>query len=74
MITPELAREEFESGIRRFEKLLLDRTDSLLIVLKGHLLIEEQLQKIIEAAVRNPKLIRDARLTFSQRLKLMIPA
>jgi hypothetical protein len=70
MLTKEIATEEFEAGRLRFSRLLSASSDTLIIVLKGHLLIEEQLQAIIEAAVTSPRIVREARLTFSQRLKL----
>jgi len=44
--------------------------DLTLIVLKGHLLVEEQLQEIIEDALSGTSMLKDARLTFYQKLKL----
>lgn len=62
---------DLENGIRRFNLLVPAVGDILVIILKGHLLIEEQLESIITAAVKNPQKIREARLTFAQRLKLV---
>lgn len=41
-----------------------------LIVLTGHLLIEEELNKCLAAKLREPTALFDARLNFSQRLAL----
>ena len=39
-----------------------------MILLKGHLLIEEQLQALVEALVKDSRPLGDARLTFHQWL------
>jgi hypothetical protein len=44
----------------------LPEKDLSLIVLKGHLLIEELLYVIVKGAVKYPDLVEDARLSFSQ--------
>lgn len=44
--------------------------DRQVILLKGHLLIEEQLQAFIESKLRHPEAISDARFAFHQRLAL----
>ena len=44
--------------------------DVQMIVLKAHLLIEEQLQAFIDRSVRDPSLLKRARFTFAQRLIL----
>jgi hypothetical protein len=69
VLTREQALTEFDEGLKRFDRLIPPTSDTLVIVLKGHLLIEEQLQSLIEAAVRNPEVTREARLSFYQRLK-----
>jgi hypothetical protein len=45
--------------------------DLTLIVLKGHLLIEEQLEYFMDQAARAPEQLRDARLTYAQKLQLV---
>jgi hypothetical protein len=58
--------EQFE----RVRRLLPPLVNLELLVLKGHLLMEEQLELILEAHSRVPKLIKDARLSFIQKLHL----
>ncbi|MGH8749254.1 MAG: hypothetical protein ACREU5_09115 [Burkholderiales bacterium] len=70
MLTREQALADYEAGLKRFDRLIPPTSDTLTVVLKSHLLIEEQMQSIIEAAVHTPELVRTARLTFYQRLKL----
>jgi hypothetical protein len=51
------------------EKLgLQPGVDLGMVLLKGHLLIEKQLQSFIDSIVVNPKHLLEARLTFYQRL------
>jgi len=53
------------------EKLgLQPGADLGMVLLKGHLLIEEQLQSFIDSIVANPKHLIEARLTFYQRLAI----
>jgi hypothetical protein len=59
-----------EAGARRFIDLVRDDADFLVIVLKSHLLIEEQLHAILRAGVRKPELLADARLQFSTTMHL----
>ena len=42
-----------ESPLNRYLRILGGTTDLTLLVLRGHLLIEEQLQALIERAVRS---------------------
>ena len=42
--------------------------DPTVVILRGHLLMEELLDAIIHASLKNPVAIRDARLTFFQKL------
>src|SRR5690606_7846444 len=67
---PEEFKAEFAAGEARFDKLLPSDADELTIVLKGHLLIEEQLRAITRALVANPEYFDNARLTFSNALHL----
>jgi hypothetical protein len=50
----------------RFLKLLPHGRDRELVILKAHLLVEEQLRQLIAERVRNREPLLKARLTFSQ--------
>jgi hypothetical protein len=54
----------------RFKSLMPRTQDLCLIVLKGHLLMEEQLQGIIDDSLKSPQLLKDARLECLQKIKL----
>lgn len=54
----------------RISRLLPRGHDPTLVLLKGHLLIEEQLIAYIATYCRKPKLLEDVRLTFAQKLRL----
>jgi len=54
----------------RVRRLLPRGHDSTPVLLKGHLLIEEQLFAFIAAHCRHPKLLEEVRLTFAQKLRL----
>ncbi|WP_394237104.1 hypothetical protein [Pseudomonas anguilliseptica] len=54
----------------RFMKVLPKNGDIELTLLKCHLLSEEVLTKLISKAFKNPKHLSDARLSFSQKIKL----
>lgn len=62
---------ELEKHSERIVKLL-PKGDMLLTILKGHLLIEESLQGIIDAHMRNPSALKkkDVRLGFKNKLRL----
>ena len=55
-----------EHAEERFKRLIPRSQDCTVILLKGHLLVEEQLQTFVEALVVDPRSLRDARLTFHQ--------
>lgn len=55
---------------RRFRRLMPRSHDLTLIILKGHLLIEEQLLAIIVASMPSSSALGDARFTFHQVLCL----
>ncbi len=59
-----------ESPLNRYLRILGGTTDLTLLVLRGHLLIEEQLQALIERAVRDAAPLDEARLTFAQKSRL----
>lgn len=63
--------KELEEKRERFFRLLPDVDDATLIVLKGHLLIEEQLNDILYDTCLLPKYIDDARLSFYQKIMLI---
>lgn len=50
----------------RFLKLLPHGRDRELVILKGHLLVEEQLRHLIAERVRNREVLPKARLSFAQ--------
>ena len=55
-------------AFRRFLKLLPHGEDLTLVILKGHLLIEEQVRKIIDERVRKPDALKDAKLECHQAI------
>ena len=54
----------------RIKRLLPRSHDPTLVLLKGHLLVEEQLFACIAAHCRDATKLEDARLTFAQKLRL----
>ncbi len=54
----------------RFRRLLPRSRDPVLVVLKAHLLAEERLDWILNQFVRSSAPLKNARLTFYQKLKL----
>lgn len=61
--------DEQVADFKRFVELL-PREDITLIILKGHLLIEEQLWKVISSRLRKPGALRDSRITSYQAICL----
>jgi hypothetical protein len=59
-----------ESTEDRVKRLIPKVQDCTLILLKGHLLIEEQLQGLVEVMVKDAKPLGDARFSFHQWLCL----
>ena len=55
----------------RFERLLLSLQDTELILLKGHLLLEEQMTTLIESYLKKPKGLEKIRLSFAQKAYLL---
>src|SRR6476646_6881578 len=53
-------------AFHRFLKLLPHGTDRALVVLKAHLLIEEQVRLIVSERLKNPRALRDAQLDCHQ--------
>ena len=54
----------------RIKRLLPRSHDPTLVLLKGHLLVEEQLFAYIVAHCQDATKLEDARLTFAQKLRL----
>ena len=44
--------------------------DPTLIILRGHLLVEELLNEVLKSWLKDPSVLPDTRLTFHQKLKL----
>ncbi|MGX9934810.1 hypothetical protein ACVFVO_05455 [Advenella kashmirensis] len=61
---------EFKQNEERFDRLIPRTADELTVILKGHLLIEEQLRAITRSSVSNPEYFDDAKLTFYSALRL----
>ena len=57
--------------IRRIKGQLPRSRDPILVVLKGHLLLEEALEQLISASCDVPSELEKARLTFAQKLSLV---
>ena len=55
-------------AFKRFLKLLPHGQDMTLVILKGHLLIEEQVRQIISERVKDPRSLEDARLECGQAI------
>ena len=56
--------------LERFHELLPVGDDFTLLILKGHLLIEEQIQLLLERRLPKAYALKDARLTFYQKICL----
>jgi hypothetical protein len=57
-----------QSNINRFTMNMTKIEDEHLYILRGHLLIEEQLRELINLKIRKPDALIEARLTFNQIL------
>ncbi|EJY4342186.1 hypothetical protein OGE23_003711 [Vibrio cholerae] len=60
---------QFEA-FERFISLLPHGKERELVILKGHLLIEEQVRLVIDSKLPNPKMLKEARLTCDQAICL----
>jgi hypothetical protein len=60
-----------EEPYERYRRLMPKTQDLTLIVLKGHLLIEEQFDFFLEELSHQPELLEQTRLTFMQKFRLM---
>jgi hypothetical protein len=62
-----------EQSKKYFEKLkahLPMAKDPTTVILRGHLLVEELLDEIISVNLKEPTAVKDARLTFYQKMRL----
>jgi len=55
----------------RYKKFMPRSKDVTLIILKGHLLIEENVSYFLDQCFMTPEIVRDARLTFYQKIKIL---
>lgn len=61
---------ELQRSIERFQEQMRYVDDLAMVVLKGHLLIEEALTRIIEQFLFHPKHLADCKLSFFQKVQL----
>ena len=69
-IEPEKVKERQRADEDRFNRLLPLVQDPLVIILKGHLLIEEQLFLMLRGGLADPSSVTSLRLSFLQKLGL----
>ena len=67
-MTDEQVTKRQTDAFRRFLKLLPHGQDLTLVILKGHLLIEEQVRQIIDERVKRSDALGDARLGTHQAI------
>ena len=60
--------ESVMQHIKRFYERMPDVDDIIISILKGHLLVEEQLFELIAVEAEKPQALKDSRLTFHQTL------
>lgn len=58
-------------SLERFLRHMPKSDDLTLVVLKGHLLVEEEINETLVSRLREPKVLFAARLSFSQRLAVL---
>lgn len=58
-------------SLERFLRYMPRSDDLTLVTLKGHLLVEEEINAILSMKLREPKALFSARLSFSQRLAVL---
>lgn len=58
-------------GMERFLKHLPNSDDLVLIILKGHLLFEAEINDSLELALADPGELKGARLSFAQRVAVL---
>ena len=60
--------ENVTQHIKRFYEHMPHPDDIIISILKGHLLVEEQLFELISVEAEKPQALKDSRLTFHQTL------
>jgi hypothetical protein len=68
---PNLIEVERPFFVERAEEMLREIKDPVLLILKGHLLIEEALHECLCAVSHDPKFLEKANLRFTQKLYLV---
>jgi hypothetical protein len=61
---------DFLEPFLRYLKMMPQQDDLSLIVLKGHLLIEERLERVLQAAFPNPEHLDAMKLQFARKVQL----
>ncbi len=64
--------EEYDKEFYKLKDIIPKSNDVTLVALKGHLVIERMLHRILISHVQNPKYIEKARLTFAQLLSVVM--
>lgn len=60
------------NAIEKFEKILMPIEDIELILLKGHLLMEEAITDLLRCHMEYPSQFKDLRLSFEQKTRLLL--
>ncbi|MFC2003556.1 hypothetical protein ACFLV4_06425 [Chloroflexota bacterium] len=58
-------------GLKRFQKHMLRSKDITLLILKGHLLVEQEMNDILDDNLTESKAVLEARISFSHRLAII---
>jgi len=61
---------DFLNPLQRYLEMMPTQDDVSLIVLKGHLLVEERLERVLRTGTPNPEYLKEAKLTFYQKVWL----
>jgi hypothetical protein len=67
----EVLRVLQSQAVERMASLMPSQDDLTLVVIRGHLLVEEQLWSALKAHVHHPQAIEDAQLRFPQLLQIV---
>jgi hypothetical protein len=62
---------DVDEEARRYRMAVLDFSDISTSVLKGHLFVEEAIEDLLAAHVRNPAALAQARLSFSAKVQVL---
>lgn len=69
-MTTKYGTKKHTEALARFFEKLPHGNDIMLVILKGHLLLEEQVREIVDERLINPTSLRDARLSCHQMICL----